>query len=112
MTITIILERNVSLVLFVDAIAVEIDQIQHPHGEIIFLWGRQGAHQQGEEDRQFFPLGLGVAEDRGQEVVAAHKSLGLALEGHLVVLVELIAVDLSALVQDRLQHLAVGIAEE
>ena len=53
-----------------------------------------------------------MGEDRGQKVVAAYEDLGFAFECHLVVFVELLAIDLAAFVQDRLQRFAIAVAEK
>lgn len=54
---------------------------------------------------------MAVAQDRGEEAVAAYKGFGLALELDLVVLVQIGLVLLDAVIEDGIEFVAVGTTE-
>ena len=83
-----------------------------PLREVFLLRRRQLGDQEVEEDRELLPLGVRVGQDRREEAVGAAERLGLALEVDLAVLVELLVVDRHAGIEDRVELVAVGAAEE
>ena len=98
--------------LLLDAVAVHVDGFEDALGEILLLRRRQLGRQQVEEDRELLPLGVAVRDHRREEAVGAAEHLGLALEVHLAVLVEPVHIDRHAGIEDRVELVAVGAAEE
>ena len=61
-----------------------------------------------QENGALFPRGVGVRQDGREKTVGPDEGLRLALEVHLRVLVQLVHVDRSADVEDRIELVAVG----
>ena len=97
--------------LLLDAVAVHVDRFEDALRQVLLDRRRQLGHQEGQEDRELLPLGIRVRQDRRQEAVGAQERLGLALEIHLPVLVEPLAVVGHAGVEDRVEPVAVGTAQ-
>ena len=102
------LERLFDLV----AIAVHVDGFQNALRQVLLDGSRQLGDKEVQEDRQLFPVAVRVGDDRRKELVCPHERLGLPLEVHLSILVEIGRVDRNAGVEDRVQRIAVSTAEE
>ena len=94
--------------LLLDPVAVHVDGLENAFGQILFHGRGELRHKEVQKDRELLPLGIRVGQDRGEEAVHAHERLGLALEVHLPVLVELLLVDRDAGVEDGVESVAVG----
>ncbi len=93
--------------MLLDAVAVHVDRLEDALREV-FLPGRgELRDEEVEEDRELFPAGVRVGEDRGEEAVGPAEGLGLPLEVDLAVLVELVVVGRDAGVEDRVEPVAV-----
>jgi hypothetical protein len=90
-------------------VAVHVDGVQDPLGEIGAVGGWQLGYQEVQEDRQALPFVLVVRQDRAQEVVRAHKGLGTSLELDLTLFVELLVLRHAAV--ERRVNLSTGFAE-
>lgn len=90
-----------------DTVAVHVDGLQDAPGQVLFLGRGELRDQEIQEDRQLLPVGIRVRQDRGQKSVGADESLGLALEVHLAIFVEIGVVGGHAGVQDRVELVAV-----
>ena len=94
--------------LLLDPVAVHVDRFEDPRRQVLLLRCGQLGDEEVQEDRQLLPLGVGVGQDRRQELVGAHERLGLALELDLPVFVEVLLVDGDAGIEDRVELVAVG----
>ena len=97
--------------LLLDPVAVHVDRFEDALRQVLLDRRRQLGDEEVQEDRELLPLGVRVRQDRGEEAVGAQERLGLALEVHLPVLVELLPVDGDAGVEDRVEPVAVRAAE-
>ncbi len=70
-----------------DAVAVHVDGFEDALGEVLLLRRRQLGSQQREQDWQLLPLIVAIRNHRREEAVSEAEHLGVALEGHLAVLV-------------------------
>ena len=52
-----------------DTVAVHVDGFENAFGQIILLRSRQLGNKEIQEDGQLLPLGIGVRQDRGQELI-------------------------------------------
>ena len=98
--------------LLLGAVAVEVDGVQDALGQVVFRGRRQLRDQEVEEDRALLPAGVGVRQHGRQKGVAADEALGGALERDLPVFVQVTPVDRGALVQDRIEAVALGAAQQ
>jgi len=85
---------------------------QNPLGEVIFYGRREFGDQQIEQDRKPLPLPVCGRQKRRQEFVGADKRLGLALEVHLSVFIQLILIYGHAYVEDGVKPVAISAAEK
>ena len=94
-----------------DPVTVHVNRVEDPLGEVIFHGRWQLRDQEIQEDRALLPAGVRERQDAGEKGVCAHERLGLALEVHLPVLIQLLKIDGDAGVEDRVELVAIGVAE-
>ena len=106
-----IVHRHLQRCFGLNPVAVHVDGLQHPLGEVFFLGRGQLRDEEVQEDRQLLPHRVTVTQDRGEETVAAHKGLRLPLELDLIVLAELVGVLDHARIKDRIEFVPVCAAQ-
>ena len=97
--------------LLLHPVAVHVDGLENSLGHILFDGSGQLGNEEGQEDRELLPLGIRIGQNRRQESIGPQKRLHLALEIHLLVLIQVLPVDRHAGIQDRVEPVAVGPGE-